>query len=251
MSVRRYFGEMISTQRNDIHPRCLDLIFGESICHNLFCRQRNYEAMSSSEDSLISADSMPSLIGGDEDNLFDVEPYIQADPAGLARDADRGRWTDLVVAELATYFHGEMAAVLGTWASAVYSLNGLRGVGNNFAADYLSRERVFQPQGLVQRTEYIPRLVWEHVPHAPAAVAAVVHRPGLQALAMGDASLNGMGEVMFDLNFHHRLTWRIDNLGAYHEYVDDTVFEHIGDTAGELSENGSEGSEDILERIDL
>ena len=208
--------------------------------------------MSSSEDSLISADSMPSLIGGDEDNLFDVEPYIQADPAGLARDADRGRWTDLVVAELATYFHGEMAAVLGTWASAVYSLNGLRGVGNNFAADYLSRERVFQPQGLVQRTEYIPRLVWEHVPHAPAAVAAVVHRPGLQALAMGDASFTGMGGVMFDLNlmFHRRLSWRVDNLFAYREYVDDAVFELIGDTAGELAENGSEGSEDILERVD-
>ena len=134
----------------------------------------------------------------------------------------------------------------------VFSKRSLRGVGNNFAADYLSRGMVFPPQGLVQRAEYIPRLVWEHVPHSPAAVAAVIRRPGLQALAMGDASLNGMGGVMFDLNlmFHRRLTWRVDNLGAYREYVDDTVFENIGDAASELSENGSEGSEDSLERID-
>ena len=45
--------------------------------------------MSSDEESLISVDSMLSLLGWDEDNLFDVEPYVQADHAGLARDADR------------------------------------------------------------------------------------------------------------------------------------------------------------------
>ena len=95
--------------------------------------------MSSGEESLISADSMPSLIGGDEDNLFDVEPYIQSDPAGLARDADRRQWTDLVLAEVANYFHGDMAAVLRTRTSAVYSRHSLLRVGNNFAADYLSR----------------------------------------------------------------------------------------------------------------
>ena len=39
-------------------------------------------------------DSMPSLIGGDEDNFSDVEPRVQADHDGLARDAHRRRWTD-------------------------------------------------------------------------------------------------------------------------------------------------------------
>ena len=206
-----------------------------------FFQRKKYKAMLGGEESLISEDSMPSLIGGDEDNLFDVEPHIQADHAELAREADRRQWTDLVLAEVATYFHGDMAAVLGTWASAVYSQHSLLRVGNNIDVDYLSCRMVFPRQGLVQRPEYRPLLVWEHVPHAPTSVILC---PDLQALAMGDASINGMGGVIFDLTlmFHCRLTWRIANLGAYCEYVYDTMFEYIGDTARESSENDSEGS---------
>ena len=206
-----------------------------------FLQRKKCKVMLSGEESLISEDSMPSLIGGDKDNLFDVEPHMQADHVGLARDAYRRQWTDLVLAEVATYFHGDMAAALGMWASAVYSQHSLLRVGNNFAVDYLSCRMVFPRQGLVQGAEYRPRLVREHVPHAPTSIILC---PGLQALAMGNASINGVGGVIFDLTlmFHRRLTWRIDNLSAYCEYVYDTVFNYIGATARELSENDSEGS---------
>ena len=57
----------------------MDLILGESVCHiflaGRFFQTKKYKVMPSGEESLISADSMPLLIGGDEDNLFDVEPY--------------------------------------------------------------------------------------------------------------------------------------------------------------------------------
>ena len=61
-----------------------------------------------------------------------------------------------------------------------------------------------------------------------------------------------MGGVIFDMTlmFHRRLTWHTDNLGAYREYVDDTVIEYIDDAARKLSKNGSDGSEGSLERID-
>ena len=146
---------------------------------------------------------------------------------------------------LLSWQHG---VVLGTWASAMYSQNSLLRVGHNFAADYLSRGMVFPAQGLVQRADYRPRLIWEHVPHAPAAV---ICRHGVQPLAMGDASMNGMG-VMFDLTlmFNHHLTWHTDNLSMYREYVNDTVSEYIDDTMRKSSENGSDGSEGSLERID-
>ena len=206
--------------------------------------------MSSDEDSLITADSMPSLLGWDEDNRFDVEPHLQADHTRLARDADGRPWTDLVVAEVATYFHGNMAAVLGTWASAVYSRSSLRGVGNNYAADYLSRGMMFAAPGLVRRAEYRPRLMWDHVPHAPAAVAESIHRHGV--LAWGDASMNGGGGVIIDLTsmFHRRLIWHTDNLGAYREYVDDVAIEYMDDTAHESSGIGSDSNEESVECVD-
>ena len=80
-------------------------------------------------------DSMPSLISGEGYNMADVEPYVHKD--------QECRWTDLVVAEVATYFYGDMAVVLGMWASAVYSQNSLLGIGNNFDADCLFCGMIF------------------------------------------------------------------------------------------------------------
>ena len=182
------FGEMISTQggRSFSWTLLLEKAFVIFLAGR-FLQTKKYKVMLSGEESLISEDSMPSLIGGDKDNLFDVEPHTQADHVGLARDAYRRQYTDLVLAEVATYFHGDMAAVLGTWASAVYSQHSLLRVGNNIDVDYLSCRMVFPRQGLVQRPEYRPLLVWEHVPHAPTSVILC---PDLQALTMGDASIN-------------------------------------------------------------
>ena len=36
--------------------------------------------MSSGDESLISEDSMPSLIAGEGYGMFDVDPYVQEDP---------------------------------------------------------------------------------------------------------------------------------------------------------------------------
>ena len=59
---------------------------------------------------------------------------------------------------------------------------------------------------------------------------------------------------MFDLTlmFNHHLTWHTDNLSAYREYVDNTVFNYIEDTARKSSRtrNGSDGSEGSLEHVD-
>ena len=86
-------------------------------------------------------DSMSSLIAGEGYDMADMEPYVHED--------QERRWTNLVVAEVATYFHGKMAAVLGTWASVVYSRSSLQGVGKNYAADYISRRMMFPAPGLV------------------------------------------------------------------------------------------------------
>ena len=79
-----------------------------------------------------STDSYNQLVEGDECNIFDVEPYIQADQDGLGRGADMHQWTNLVWTQVASCFHSDILSFLGAWESAVYSRN-------NLAADYLSR----------------------------------------------------------------------------------------------------------------
>ena len=84
------FGGIISTQggRSFLWTLLLEKAFVIFLAGRFFQRKK-YKAMLGGEESLISEDSMPSLIGGDKDNLFDVEPHMQADHVGLARDAYR------------------------------------------------------------------------------------------------------------------------------------------------------------------
>ena len=127
----------------------------------------------------------------DDDSLHNLEPFIQADhdlfytDVGLARDADRHRWTNLVQQHVASWFYGDMSAFLGTWASAVYSTT-------KMTIDFLSCGNVFALQGLVH-CHLEPRIVWDDVP--PAAAAVVRHRH-VQHFGMCDSSLDGMDEVI-------------------------------------------------------
>ena len=72
----------------------------------------------------------------------------------------------------------------------------------------------------------LPAVFGGHV--SPAAAAVAPHRDvhPLARHAMGDASLGGVGgeiEVGLAQLFCRQLTWRANNLAAYHDYVDDTI----------------------------
>ena len=93
-------------------------------------------------------DGMPLLIGGDEDNVFDMELHIWADHNGFVLDANRCRWTDIVsMAEIALCFQGDMLVFLVAWKSAVYLRNNLSSCRSNQRANDLSCGRVFPRRG--------------------------------------------------------------------------------------------------------
>ena len=91
---------------------------------------------------------------------------------------------------------------------------------NNVAAGDLSCGNIPTPLGRLSP------VFGGHVSTAAATVAPCRDVHHLARYAMGSASLSGMGgEIEGDLAqlFRRQLTWRANNLAAYHDYVDDTI----------------------------